>query len=129
GRHDGWTNCLAFCPDGQTLASGGWFAVKLWEVSSGTEKSTLKTPCQQAVCLAFSPDGKTLAWGGTDHLLRLWGLADGRADEVFKVEVDPVFCLAYSPDGRTLASGDGHGAVKLWDVLPASRSVPPEASR
>src|SRR5262249_1488256 len=50
---------VAFAPDGQTLASGGWDrTVKLWNVATGKELATLRGHTRQVWSVAFSPDGR-----------------------------------------------------------------------
>src|SRR5262249_6863982 len=60
-----WLSCLAFSPDGQTLAvgeaAGATPTVRRWEVDTGKQLAPLGQ-FQSAVCsLRFSSDGKQLA--------------------------------------------------------------------
>ena len=70
--HDKAIVALAFSPDGDTLASGGWDkTVRLWNTKTGKLIDVLSCP-DEVWAVSFSPDGKTLAVGGQGHLLTLW---------------------------------------------------------
>src|SRR4051794_37194780 len=62
--HRGKVLCVAYAPDGQTLASGSsGKIIKLWDVRAGKARATLRGFDYAAVCVAFHPDGRTLASG------------------------------------------------------------------
>src|SRR5262249_38381867 len=54
----GAVGCLAYAPDGKTLAIGG-DAIRLWDVGAGREVRKLTTGVPRA--LAYAPDGRSLA--------------------------------------------------------------------
>ena len=64
-EHDDTVYCVAFSPDGKTLASGSFNdTITLWDVATGKKKAALighVTDDNDAASVAFSPDGKTLA--------------------------------------------------------------------
>ncbi len=65
-------SCLAFHPDGLTLATGSEYkTVKVWSISDGVVKRTLCRHQDASECIAY---GETLARGGGDAVLRLWRL-------------------------------------------------------
>src|SRR5579872_2878409 len=68
--------CVAFSPDGKTLASSGADAtIKLWDVATGKITATLDEKTGHIQSVAFSPDGKTLASGSLNGTIKLWDVA------------------------------------------------------
>jgi WD40 repeat protein len=114
---DGSPLCVAFAPDGRTLALGmDGGAIRFLDLATGSEPSPTTPHSQAVTALAFAPDGRTLASrAGRDHLY-LWDAVRGRLRHDLLERSGPDF-LAFSPDGRTLATGcDMSEYVRLWDV-------------
>ena len=64
--HGDAVSCLAFSPDGRTLASGSYDrTVKLWDVATRRLKTTLSGHTNWVFSVAFAPDGASLASGGS----------------------------------------------------------------
>jgi WD40 repeat protein len=120
GHVGGRVYCLAFSPDGTTLAAGSLErTVRLWDIPAGRERAVLRDESGAIMGLAFAPDGRTLAWATTDPAgaIALWDLKAERLQRTFLGHGPRVQVIAYSPDGRTLASGGSDGTVQLWDVV------------
>lgn len=116
--HTNWVYCLAFAPDGKTLASAGWDRViRLWNVVSGTELATLRGHQSEIQCLTYSPNGDRLAAGSAmgDNPLRVWDLALG-THAILHGHTNVVHGVGWSADGRLLASTGYDRTVRIWDI-------------
>jgi WD40 repeat protein len=108
---------LAFTPDGSTLVSGGYDGmVRLWDPTTGAERSPLAGFGERIFAVAVSPDGRFLATGGSAGAVRLLERKSGAVYHMLTWHDGGVTTLAFSPDGRTLASGGRDGHIRLWEV-------------
>lgn len=107
-------------PDSQTLTS--WkthedWNIRLWDISSGKHKQTLRGHKTRVKTVVFSPDSSMMAsWSSKgDTTILLWDIATGKHKRTLKGHTNWVEDVSFSPDGKTLASGGLDGTIRIWN--------------
>jgi hypothetical protein len=96
--------CLAFAPDGKTVALGGESTtVQLRDVRTGDLRAEFKGHPGHVFALAFSPGGETLSVG-LDKQVWLWEVSTRKKRDVLEGHTGNVVGLAYCLDGKTLVT-------------------------
>lgn len=125
GHRDG-VFCVAFSPDGMSLASGSSDrTIKIWRVADGTVVMDLVNPQIKAgplpgsaqshpgwiYGLRFTKEGKYLVSAGNaprnQGYLAVWNVADGKMLHGESLPLGPFYSVAVSPDGKFVAVACG----------------------
>jgi WD40 repeat protein len=95
--------------------------ISVWEVGSGTLKTSLKGGIPKIECLSLSSDARWVAASG-GPVVELHERARPQIVTTLRGHKDGVTEVVFSPDGSLLATSSVDGSVKLWSV-PARREV------
>lgn len=118
--HRDFVHSLAFSPDGLTLASGDFRAVKIWKRPDNLKKFDVPAGAPVPV-VAVTTDGKLLAAGGADGQIRLINLADGKPGRVLAGHAGAISSLKFTADNTKLVSGSADKSIRVWN--PADGAV------
>jgi WD40 repeat protein len=107
---------LAFSPDGQTLASGGFREVKLWRRPTNVRAADVAGSTSGVRSLAVSADGKWAATGEASGAIKLWDLSTLKDPKTLAGHTAAVTSLAFLPDSGKLVSAGEDKSLRLWNV-------------
>ena len=119
----GHTASISFSPDGDLLAEGSDYYLKIWRVlDNGRVLNYREIDLSQydnasIFDVAISPDGKSVA-ATLSSGVGVWNLSTGQC--VFYSAVESGFAsynsLAWSPDSSTVAVASNQKGVELWSI-------------
>ncbi len=107
---------VAVSPDGQRVAVGVDYAVRLFAVGGKYPTAELTGHTGRVSGAAFDGTGRTLATVSWDDTVRVWDVESAREVARFPLSVGQLKAIACSPDGTRLAVGGTAGGVVLIDV-------------
>ena len=119
-------SCVAFAPDGKTLASASKDTIMLWDVANKKVTATLQGDGLQVTSVAFSPDGKTLASGhgnrgnpGQGGHVKLWDV--GSRKNTATLREQPAIDGSDPPSSGPTVSAYPAVQRKIMDQTPTRR--------
>src|SRR5579859_2293739 len=104
---------LAFSPDGELLATGGYRSIRIWKRTLPETKVNIDLG-GEVKAAALSRDGATLAiaLGNTVKLLSI--AKKGKIAAELKGHTDAVVSVRYSPDGASILTGSADKTIRVW---------------
>jgi WD40 repeat protein len=113
--HRDLVQSLAFSPDGQLLASGGFREVKLWRRPTSVRKAELAGTAP-ATSLTASADGKWVAAAQANGEIKLWDTAALKDPKTLSGHTAAVSAVRFTPDSARLVSASADKTIRVWNV-------------
>ena len=108
---------VKFSRDGRLLALASGYKIKLWEVATSRELTTLQAPSSglnsqyARVFVCFSDDGKRIASGGFDTPTVIWETDTSKQVLALNGRTNMSYKVSFSADGTQLNSGEEHVGI------------------
>lgn len=105
---------LAFSPDGQWIAAGGYRTVKLWKREDGVRKAELPKAEGAVTAIARSNDGGMLAVAEDNGKIKLIDLLTGAVTRTLAGHEGAVNGVCFSASASQLISGGADKTYRIW---------------
>ncbi len=113
GAHQDLVRALAFDPQGERLASGGYREIKFWRRPQLSSLASLDLDAL-ATCLAFSSKGAIAVLGDETGKLKVIEVATRKETHSLAAHTGSITALACSPDGNLVYSVGADKTLKIW---------------
>ena len=119
--HSDTVLCVAFSPDGKTVASGSTDTTVRFidPLDANAKGAPITGHISPVSAVNFSPDGEMLATagsGGDERTVRPWNVGDRGVIGRLTGHLNSVTDVVFSPDGTMLATASADATVRLWSL-------------
>ncbi|MTJ55307.1 protein kinase [Anabaena sp. UHCC 0253] len=123
--HTSKVSSVVISPDSKIIISSGDCEkidskcndnIKLWDVITGREITSLQGHSQNVNVVAITNDGKRLVSGSDDKTIKIWNLQTNQLIHTLTNHTDAVHSLAISADNKTLISASDDKTIKIWNL-------------
>lgn len=115
--HQGDVSGIVFTPDNRFLVSAGYgdFTVKVWNIESGEEVSSVRTG-NRVRSLGVTPDSSTVLTADAYNDITSWSLAEGILSNPRALVKNAGDVLAINPNGEQFVTTGYQAALQLWNI-------------
>uniref|UniRef100_A0A914WBV5 WD repeat-containing protein 61 n=2 Tax=Plectus sambesii TaxID=2011161 RepID=A0A914WBV5_9BILA len=91
--------------------------IRVWDVESGEQITTIDAGPMEAWMVRFSPDGHRIVTGSQGGKISIYNVETGELEHTLECPNQKfILSLAFSPDGRMLAAASQEGIVYIHDM-------------
>lgn len=119
--HQDFVHALAFDPSGNTLASGGYRGIKLWQRPENV-RNWQQTLSGEINAVAVDAERRRAALGTSDHKIVIVNLAEGAVEREIAAHQGPVTGVAFSADGAQIFSSSTDKTLGAWNVADGAKA-------
>ena len=110
------TDAIAYSPDGRRFAASVGLVIKIWDVETWKEQTSLTGLHSSAQNLVFSPDGERIAAGAISGEIKVWDGNPQQEPSTLWGHTDELRDVVVASDGRRIYSASTDGTIRVWDV-------------
>lgn len=120
--HRDFVHSLAISPDGKTIASGDYRAVKLWERSPAALLAETQLPGAVRQ-VSVDGEGRFALFVMENNEVRVWNLTNGTAGVTLPPSDQKVVGAVITPDAKQLATVEESGRLRTWNAENGAMSA------
>ncbi|KAF4455206.1 vegetative incompatibility het-e-1 [Fusarium albosuccineum] len=87
--HGDTVQALRFSPNGQTIATVSRYRIRIWDVTTGTQRQIMRHDGRTVINIAFSSDELVVSTSPNFESARFWNLRAGMAVETRRYRITP----------------------------------------
>jgi len=107
---------VSVCPTGQYVAVAEGNSIRIVNLETLREESTLLGHSNSVRSVAYSPNGALIVSGSWDGEMRIWDARKGEVLYVSKAHRGSVETVSFSSDSLKVVSGGRDQTCKVWDA-------------